>query len=184
MDGAALVSYVGLAIMYAGAATALLGGVSRAAGLLAPGRLLATLFVILFFVFLTQHPFPDPGALECPVPKAKPNFVPLRFAEAWAWQWRKNDSFAGFLRGAPILSVLMNFLLCGLIGTMLSRHHIDLHTAALLGLALSLTVELTQITGIWGFYSCAFRKFDVDDLLLNTLGVALGFSAARRFFGT
>lgn len=184
MNGVALFSYVGLAIVYAGAATALLGGPSRAAGLFAPGRLLATLFVILFFVFLTRHPFPDPAVLKCPVPKARPNFVPLRFAEAWAWQWRKNDTFAGFLRGAPVLSVAMNLLVCGLIGAMLARHHIRLRPAALLGLALSLTVELTRISGIWGLYSCAFRKFDVDDLLLNTLGVALGFTVARRLVGT
>ena len=59
MNGGALFSYVGLAFVYAAAATTLLGGTCRAVGLVATGRISATLFVILFFVFLTQHPFPD-----------------------------------------------------------------------------------------------------------------------------
>jgi hypothetical protein len=178
MQGDVLFPYVGLALIYAAAATALLSGICRAAGLLATGRALMTLFVILFFVVLTQHPFPSPSALVCPVPRAQPNFMPLHFTEAWAWQWRRNDTIAGFLRGAPVLSVGMNVLLCATIGMMLWRHHVRLRAAILLGFSLSLMVELTQITGVWGIYPCAYRKFDVDDLLLNTLGVALGSMAA------
>lgn len=180
MSGGALFSYVGLAVLYAGVATALLGAAGFVIGLCATARTLTTLFVILFFVFLTQHPFPNPATLQCPVPKAHPNLVPLQFAEAWAWQWRRNDTFAGFLRGAPVLSVAMNLLLCCLIGTMLSRYPMRLRTAMMIGVALSLAVELTQLTGIWKLYPCAFRKFDVDDLLLNALGVVLGFIGARR----
>lgn len=84
MNVGVLFSYVGWAIAYAGAATAVLGGVGHAVGLMATGRLWTTLFVILFFVVLTQHPFPDPATLVCPVAKARPNLVPLRFTEAWA----------------------------------------------------------------------------------------------------
>lgn len=180
MNGVVLFSYIGWAMVYAVAATVILGGVGRAVGLFATGRLWFTLFVILFFVVLTQHPFPDPATLVCPVSKARPSLVPLHFMEAWAWQWRKNDTVIGFLREGQVLSVVMNFLLCSLIGVMLWRHSIHLRTTALLGFGLSLTVELTQLTGIWGLYPCAFRKFDIDDLLLNTLGVALGFIAARK----
>lgn len=86
----------------------------------------------------------------------------------------------GFLREGQVLSVAMNLLLCSLIGAQLWRHDLPLRAVMRLGFGLSLTVELTQLTGIWGLYPCAFRKFDVDDLLLNTLGVMLGFLAARR----
>ena len=34
----------------------------------------------------------------------------------------------------------------------------------------SLLIETTQLTGIWGIYPCAYRLFDVDDLITNTLG--------------
>jgi glycopeptide antibiotics resistance protein len=49
-----------------------------------------------------------------------------------------------------------------------------------------LAVELTQLTGIWGLYPCPYRQFDVDDLILNTTGVVIGFALARvlRSFGS
>jgi glycopeptide antibiotics resistance protein len=43
-----------------------------------------------------------------------------------------------------------------------------------LGAALSLLIETTQLTGIWGIYDCAYRVADVDDLLTNTAGAAIG----------
>jgi len=42
------------------------------------------------------------------------------------------------------------------------------------GLLVSLTIETTQLTGAWGIFPCAYRVFDVDDLLTNTLGAVLG----------
>lgn len=42
------------------------------------------------------------------------------------------------------------------------------------GLVVSLAVETTQLTGIWGLYSCSYRLFSVGDLLHNTLGAVLG----------
>jgi hypothetical protein len=47
-------------------------------------------------------------------------------------------------------------------------------TALVGGVALSGFVELTQLTGVWGLYPCAYRVFDVDDVLTNTLGTVLG----------
>jgi glycopeptide antibiotics resistance protein len=46
--------------------------------------------------------------------------------------------------------------------------------ATLTGLAASALIELTQLTGIWGLYDCAYRVFDVDDLIMNTLGAIVG----------
>ncbi|CAN5531424.1 hypothetical protein BH11ACT8_BH11ACT8_28350 [soil metagenome] len=43
-----------------------------------------------------------------------------------------------------------------------------------LGLAVSLLIECTQLTGDWGLYACPYRLFDVDDLLVNTLGATIG----------
>lgn len=40
---------------------------------------------------------------------------------------------------------------------------------------LSLFFELTQLSGIYGIYPRAYRLFDVDDLILNTLGGMLGY---------
>lgn len=55
------------------------------------------------------------------------------------------------------------------------------------GLGVSLVIETTQLTGVWGLYPCAYRVFDVDDLLMNTVGAVLGsllaFVVPRRFRG-
>ncbi|KAB1656905.1 VanZ family protein [Pseudoclavibacter chungangensis] len=46
--------------------------------------------------------------------------------------------------------------------------------AGAIGLALSVLVETTQLTGVWGLYPCAYRVFDVDDMLTNTVGALVG----------
>lgn len=46
--------------------------------------------------------------------------------------------------------------------------------SAATGFAISLAIEVTQYTGVWGIYRCAYRLLDVDDLLANTLGALLG----------
>lgn len=56
--------------------------------------------------------------------------------------------------------------------------------AAGLGFAVSLLIELTQRTGIWGWYECAYRVFDVDDLVLNTTGAVIGSLLAWMFVRT
>ncbi|WP_102158056.1 VanZ family protein [Zhihengliuella halotolerans] len=35
-------------------------------------------------------------------------------------------------------------------------------------------IELTQVTGVYGIYDCAYRVGDVDDLIANTAGALLG----------
>jgi glycopeptide antibiotics resistance protein len=50
--------------------------------------------------------------------------------------------------------------------------------ATALGFATSLFLELTQLTGLWFIYPCAYRLFSVDDLILNTAGAALGWLVA------
>ena len=40
---------------------------------------------------------------------------------------------------------------------------------------LSLFFELTQLSGLYGIYSYPYRVFDVDDLIMNTLGGVIGF---------
>jgi hypothetical protein len=52
--------------------------------------------------------------------------------------------------------------------------HRGVVVATLAGFGVSLLVELTQKTGDWHLYSCAYRLFDVDDLIVNTLGATIG----------
>ncbi|MEG0328692.1 MAG: VanZ family protein [Erysipelothrix sp.] len=47
-----------------------------------------------------------------------------------------------------------------------------------LSFLLSLFFEVTQLTGLYGYYPGPYRLFDVDDLFLNTLGGVIGFAIA------
>ncbi|HEX6356678.1 VanZ family protein [Actinophytocola sp.] len=60
-------------------------------------------------------------------------------------------------------------------------------TVILTGFLVSLLIECTQRTGNWFLFPCPYRLFDVDDLITNTLGTALGVLGApllRRLQGT
>lgn len=46
------------------------------------------------------------------------------------------------------------------------------------GLGVSLLVEATQFTGNWGLMACPYRVADVNDLITNTLGTAVGYLVA------
>jgi glycopeptide antibiotics resistance protein len=50
-----------------------------------------------------------------------------------------------------------------------------------LGFACSLLIEVTQLTTNFGTAPFAYRIFDVDDLIDNTIGAALGWIAAALF---
>lgn len=51
----------------------------------------------------------------------------------------------------------------------------NLKRTMLFSLLLSLFFELTQLTGLYFIYPFPYRIFDVDDLIMNTLGGILGF---------
>nr|WP_247651311.1 VanZ family protein [Roseovarius autotrophicus] len=137
------------------------------------------LWVTFFFVFLTQHPFPDLQTLDCPVPSATPQLKLFRFWDTVAVLREQDRTLIGWLGNRTIAATLMNFLICLFIGLALSRHVRRFLIAMLFGATLSLTVELTQLTGIWGLYPCAYRQFNVDDLFMNVLGIIAGFVIGR-----
>ena len=134
----------------------------------------------LFFLALTQYPFPDPSTLACPAPRTEPLLIPFRFVGA-AWsRWARRGLDPSWVMDVTVMAAAMNLVLCAAIGAALARHAARARAALLFGAALSLGVELTQLTGLWGLYPCAYRQFDVDDLILNVAGVLIGFLAARR----
>lgn len=61
--------------------------------------------------------------------------------------------------------------------------HVSLKKAVLLGFLTSLLYEVTQLTGLFFIYHRAYRVFDIDDLIINTLGAYLGFVVAPLISG-
>lgn len=92
------------------------------------------------------------------------------------------DGPLGLVRDEHFLQVVLNVLLFVPLGYFLRvivRRGVVV--AGVAGLGISLLIELTQLTGDWGLYGCAYRQFDVDDLMVNTLG-AIGGSLLSAIF--
>lgn len=97
------------------------------------------------------------------------------------------QSFTATLMSSQFLQIVCNILLfmpLGFLARAVFKR--SLLGSTLLATGFSLAIELTQLTGIWGMYDCAYRIFDVDDLITNTAGgllgavVALAWISARR----
>lgn len=144
-------------------------GSLTAAQLVLWGAALVYFFAIWTYTLL---PLPDPTTLRC----AGVNLDPLAFVDdVRAAATRSGGSARAFATDTAVLQLALNVLLflpLGFFARVLARRGIL--TALLLGFGISLVVELTQLTGVWGIYPCAYRVFDVDDLLTNTTGAVLG----------
>ncbi|MDN4474987.1 VanZ family protein [Demequina sp. SYSU T00192] len=139
------------------------GGVSARDGLLLAAALV---YLVAIWVY-TLLPLPEATTITC----APTQLDPLAFVDDL-----EGAASRGHLPTDPaFLQLAFNVLLFVPLGVLVRvglRRGVAV--AGLAGLGLSLLVEVTQVTGVWGLYPCAYRLFDVDDLLTNTLGAVLG----------
>lgn len=135
------------------------------------GRLVlwgAALVYVMALWTYTLLPLPDPQAIRC----AGANLDWFAFvAELRGAAARPRSALADPVRLQLLLNVLL-FVPLGFFVRVPGGRGIP--TALLAGLGVSALVETTQFTGVWGLYPCAYRVFDVDDLLMNALGAVLG----------
>ena len=123
-----------------------------------------------------------------PLPTANDEFCTLR-EEISFWQLRPfaslDDVFQllaesgliATLTSTTFLQVFFNVALLVPLGMLLAyRYKKSLGFTVLAGLGTSLLIELTQGTGLWGAYGCPYRLADVDDLITNTAGAAIGWA--------
>lgn len=140
----------------------------RAAGRLRLLDLIVLLLVAMYSMALwtyTLVPIPENDDFRC----VGANFTPFAFVADIAADGRSPLANRAFLQAA--FNIVL-FLPLGFFLRTLTRRGVV--TATLIGLAVSLAIEFTQRTGIWGLYHCAYRTFDVDDLILNTAGALAG----------
>lgn len=108
------------------------------------------------------------------------NYYP-RFSLGWSWSFALRDAGGNWLDALTsmyVLQLLLNVLLFIPLGLLLRyRWSIGFTAALYISFGVSLTIELTQLTGFWGLYGCSVRTFDVEDLLANTVGGVLGWAA-------
>lgn len=85
-------------------------------------------------------------------------------------------------RSRVVLQVVFNVALFVPLGMFVRRYlGRGVTVAVVASLALSVLIELTQYTGIYGLIGCSYRVADIDDVFANTLGGLLGALVAPVF---
>ena len=129
------------------------------------GAYLTVLYVCGLGCF-TLYPLPQGDAGLGITYGVAPNFNPMNFM---------NDIAKDGLKAVFQLAFnVVFFMPLGFIAGRLLR--LRFLPSVLLGLAASLLIEVSQLTGLFGIYPYAYRCCDVDDVITNTLGAALGLS--------
>ncbi|WP_053955013.1 VanZ family protein [Inediibacterium massiliense] len=92
------------------------------------------------------------------------------------------STFINILKERAFLQAAFNGILLTPLGIYL-RYYFrkDLKKTIFITFLVSLFFEITQLTGLYGIYNAPYRIFDVDDLLLNTLGGCIGYFIAPVF---
>jgi glycopeptide antibiotics resistance protein len=139
-------------------------------------------FTVYFLAIWTYTllPLPDQSIVRCAHPQLQPFYF---VADLFKYPV---DSVGALLRNPVVLQTGLNVVLFLPLGFFLrALFGKGVGWTVLAGAALSLFVEVTQLTGVWGLYPCAYRLFDVDDLISNTFGALLGgviaLAAPRRW---
>ncbi|WP_435923975.1 VanZ family protein [Paenibacillus sp. DYY-L-2] len=145
------------------------------------------LLYLMNAVFLVMLPLPS-SRHNPPLSGGAMQLVPFNFIQdilrETAVVKSEPSTYWRLLKERAFLQVVFNVLLTVPFG-MLIRYYFRLGPlrSLLLSFLLSLFFEVTQLTGIYGFYEHAYRVFDVDDLMTNTLGGMIGFLAAEWLSG-
>ncbi len=92
------------------------------------------------------------------------------------------SNFSSLFQSPAIYTVLFNLFLTFPFGVYLRYYYEKKwYQVLLFTFLLSLFFEWTQLSGLYGIYPRSYRLFDVDDLLINTLGGLFGFLSTPLF---
>lgn len=112
--------------------------------------------------------------------------TPFRFISEFLNQTQVQMSnpktYLHIFKERPFLQAAFNGILLTPLGIYLSYYfNKSFKKTILICFCTSLFFELTQLSGLYGYYNAPYRLFDVDDLFLNTLGGCLGYVISPMF---
>lgn len=110
----------------------------------------------------------------------KYQLVPFRFIidfiNGSGFIFTKPSTYLGALKSSSFYTVIFNIFMTIPFGMYLRYYfQCDLKKTIKYSFLLSLFFELTQATGLYFIYPRSYRLFDVDDLMMNTLGGIIGY---------
>lgn len=136
------------------------------------------LYMITIY-FLVILPLPKIGEVTSPL-KEMVQLMPFGFIKDFLRETSlvisNSSTYLKALLEPCFYTVVLNVIMTIPFGIYLSYYFkCDLNTTIKWSFLLSLFFEVTQLTGLYFIYPYAYRVFDVDDLILNTLGGVIGF---------
>ncbi|WP_249124001.1 VanZ family protein [Saccharopolyspora erythraea] len=142
-------------------------------------RFAALLYVLALACFVLS-PFPPVIDGFCEIfGRLRPQWVPLAGFDGVRRPASWQEAAHLLATNGSVQQFALNVVLFVPLGVLLRRSlRLGLLRVGVLGFAVSLAIELTQLTGVWGLYPCPYRLFDVDDLIANTAGALAGRIAA------
>lgn len=156
-------------------------------------KLRATMLYLLLLylmnaVYLVILPLPSTRHNAPPDVASYTQWIPFHFIQDIMKETRiEPDQPATYLRllqERAVWQVLLNVLLVVPFGMFLRYYFRSGWIACLIAsFSLSLFFEVTQVTALYGYFDYPYRLFDVDDLMMNTLGGMLGFVLASWLSG-
>ncbi|MCH4206795.1 MAG: VanZ family protein [Solobacterium sp.] len=145
----------------------------------------AFIFYMLAAYFLIILPLPDKSNLS--LFSFEKHFEPMPFNNTIEY-FQKHpfdgtlSSLLKFFKSFSFLQLAFNTLMTVPFGIFLRYYFkYSLKKTVLFSFLLSLFYELTQLSGLYGYYPAPYRTFDADDLICNTLGGTIGWVIAPIF---
>ena len=98
------------------------------------------------------------------------------------FNYKDFHTYINILKNAYVYQTIYNFFLTVPFGIFLKYYFkCSFKKTLIITFLLSLFFELTQLTGLYFIYPNAYRLFDVDDLIVNTLGGIFGYLITPLF---
>lgn len=148
------------------------------------------LFTFIFYLqcafYLVVLPLPDPSVIVNNTGSFM-QLVPFNFIREFinysSFDYRDLGTIFIAIKESVFTQPIFNVFLTMPFGIYLGYYFKqDIRKVLVYSVLLSLFFEITQLTGIYGFYPRPYRLFDVDDVFLNTLGGVFG-CLINRFVG-
>ncbi len=136
------------------------------------------IFYLLTIYFLVILPLPKKSDVTY-----NPNcikLIPFRFIldflKESPFVWNNPSTYLKAIASPSFYTVIFNFFMTIPYGMYLRYYFkCNLKQTIKYSFFLSLFFELTQLSGLYGIYPYPYRVFDVDDLIINTLGGIIGY---------
>ncbi len=129
-------------------------------------------------IAFTLFPFPERGLANCLSGGGRfhVQLIPLSSLSDIANVWQ-SVGFPSIVTSAVFLQVVLNIALLIPLGMLLAyRYRNSFGFTILAGFGVSLLIETVQGTAMLGIFDCPYRLADVDDLITNTAGAAVGWA--------